>query len=300
MKAQDEPQIWWTADELVEGAAARGLDASPRLIRNWTEEGLIDRPRLTSLGRGHGMELGVWPENQLRLFLLLLEKRQRQHVRRDGGLAKVPVALWLWYGDDFAPLRQVRRALRTWARLNQSPPLSAADATARAVVDRLSHPDARRAARIRFRDAITRSASGELLSVEELAAAALPAIDPHRTGPRGPAGASLSARDFAGFVDAMVAGVDAVLLDRGGELLPDRMLDQARREYVATHNDYDEKRAVYAADPDLGHMHNEQTLSDLFEDVCKDLVAVLGFKILATRRRGRRKPRPESGASARR
>jgi hypothetical protein len=56
----------YTADQMVAAATGEGLPSSRRLVRDWVELGLLDRPRKRGLGRGKGT-VAIWSENQLQL-----------------------------------------------------------------------------------------------------------------------------------------------------------------------------------------------------------------------------------------
>ncbi len=114
----------YSRDEMLRAVAAKGFQASPRLVTDWVGLGLLDRPTRRGRGRGRGIE-ATWPENQLRLFLVLLGHRRRGvHV---GPLANVPVWLWLAWGEDYVPLRQARRALSTWLAADEKAPANRGD-----------------------------------------------------------------------------------------------------------------------------------------------------------------------------
>jgi len=102
----------WTKDELVAIADQRGAPASPRLITDWVQLGLLDHPKRHGLGQGRGTVAG-WPESQVRLWVLLVDKRPG--LKQMATLCNIPVALWLYFGDDYVQLPQVRRAMTTWA-----------------------------------------------------------------------------------------------------------------------------------------------------------------------------------------
>ena len=106
-----EPRLWASSD-LVAEARARGFDATPRLITDWVRLGLLARPHRRGLGQGRGSVAG-WEEPQFRLWLLLIEKRPT--VNQVVTLANLPVSLWLYFGDQYVGLPQVKRALATWA-----------------------------------------------------------------------------------------------------------------------------------------------------------------------------------------
>jgi hypothetical protein len=102
----------YTKAQLVEAAKAQGYSATDRLLTDWQAAGLLDQPTKRGLGRGKGIE-ALWPESQLRLWLLLLQKRSE--ITQVPTLCNIPVGLWLYFGDQYASLRQVRKCMRTWA-----------------------------------------------------------------------------------------------------------------------------------------------------------------------------------------
>jgi hypothetical protein len=98
---------------MVEIANSTGRTATERLLTDWQEFGLIDQPVKKGLGRGKGIA-ALWPESQLRLWLLLLDKRRE--TSQVPNLCNVPVGLWLYFGDEYASLRQVRKCMNAWAK----------------------------------------------------------------------------------------------------------------------------------------------------------------------------------------
>ena len=101
-----------TKAQLVALARARGHHATDRLLTDWQAAGLIDQPTKRGLGRGKGI-LALWPESQLQLWLLLLSKRAE--TNQVPNLCNIPVGLWLYFGDKYASIGQVRKCMRTWA-----------------------------------------------------------------------------------------------------------------------------------------------------------------------------------------
>lgn len=102
----------YTKAEMVRAAVATGHDATDRLLTDWQSAGLLDQPAKKGLGRAKGIQ-ALWSESQLRLWLLLLDKRRE--TSQVPNLCNVPVGLWLYFGDDYATMRQVRKCLRTWS-----------------------------------------------------------------------------------------------------------------------------------------------------------------------------------------
>ena len=278
----------FTADQLVARARAGGLAASPRLVRAWTELGLLAEPLVRNLEGRRGRQPGVRSRHQADLFMTLLRARQRQPEVSNAALANVPVWLWLFYGDDHVPTRQAERALRTWAAQARRPAWERALDAARSIVRRLAHPRARRAGRGRFRDAVARAQMGEAVSRESIAVEVRDALDPDHTGlPRGPLGAELTPQRFAFHGHAATLGADAAA---SGELSDER-LEAARVEYRRTRILYEEERGEFARDPELGHMHEEPTLEDLVNSACKDVVLLIGTQLEAADWRSRKPTR---------
>lgn len=98
---------------MIAAAVASGHSATDRLFTDWQAAGLLDHPTKRGLGRGKGIT-ALWPESQFRLWLLLLDKRRQ--TSQIPNLCNVPVALWLFFGDSYATLDQVKRSMRTWAQ----------------------------------------------------------------------------------------------------------------------------------------------------------------------------------------
>lgn len=104
----------YTRAGLAQAANDAGLGpVKERLITEWVERGLLDQGERTSHGRGGGRgALYLWSDRQHDLFLTLL--RKRPEVKNIASLCPIPVGIWLYWGDDWIPLRQARIALRTW------------------------------------------------------------------------------------------------------------------------------------------------------------------------------------------
>ena len=200
----------YTAEELVELASLNGLTATARLIRDWVSLGLLDRPRKRGLGRGKGT-IATWGQNQATLFLALLRQR-RDNTSSVHALCNLPVSLWLYSGDDYAPLSQVRRALATWSPRARSSSYNRALAAASEVVERFANPGAPAEAKRHLRDAIADIQAGVELDSSSLLRKAERVIDP-AVAPKGPDEAPISAQHYVRHVERMdrvIAGLSAV------------------------------------------------------------------------------------------
>lgn len=106
-KLDDGP---YRVEDLLATARSHGLQATSRLVYDWISKGLLDHPNRRNV-KGNVSTLS---REQAVLFLSLLELRSLGKRKQIGNLCNLPVALWLWVGDDFVSRDQARRALQTW------------------------------------------------------------------------------------------------------------------------------------------------------------------------------------------
>lgn len=141
-------------DDLVTDAERVGESATPRLIRAWTAVGLLDAPARRPAGKGHGSLPALYSPAQRELFVSLLRHRHNSGIR---SLARIPVFVWMYWGDSYVPLRQVRIALTTWLN-DATTSQKVARQTAQELLAQLDHPQATHAARTRLRDVLAQMA----------------------------------------------------------------------------------------------------------------------------------------------
>jgi hypothetical protein len=266
----------YTAEGLVREAANNGFNASERLILDWTSLGLLDQPNRHGLGRGKG-STAVWPENQRHLFLTLLA--QRKQVNRVSLLCNVPVWLWLWWGDDHVPLRQVRKALATWGKsqgfVKATVSWERARRTAGLFIKQIGHPKATRKAREALQTAVAEMFFRGTFEAETLLPLVQRVFDPKGTGqPRGPAGGQMTPDDIV----TMIAGRYAAL--RQIERIDESLFSWARFFYLAGLWNYQEQQPRFAADPDRGWLFEEMELGKVVADACLHLVTILGLALV--------------------
>lgn len=263
----------YTGTDLSTLAGQQGLSASPRLLRRWVQLGLIDRPEKHGLGRGRGT-VATWSANQATLLVELLQaQRSGPSI---GALCRVPVWLWLRWGDAYVPLRQVRRALRTWAEFARRPSWTDADRMARDVVALVAAPGVRRGVRRRLRQVIAEQASG-LLESGELLAAARDVIDIGPGVTRGPVAAPLNAAGYAELVAIRNETIERLTL------VADEELEAARAIYQSAGLLYDAEQPTLAEDAELGAMFGPRDAQAEIGQACIDLITIVGFE---HRRRG--------------
>jgi hypothetical protein len=147
-----------TAAELVANAKRRRLEpVSERLVGDWVEMGLLANPTRQGAGRGHGSRRATFSANQHELFIALLRQRAklaqakemqralprsaRDRETRIALLARIPLVLWTYWGDDYVDTRQARKALATSLDV-QTLPRERATKRAKSLVDAIAHADA--------------------------------------------------------------------------------------------------------------------------------------------------------------
>jgi hypothetical protein len=167
-----------TIDDLVDDSHALSLPATPRMIRDWSERGLLGYPSQEGRGkgRGQGSRKATYGANQRLLFRNLLQLRASGYSVRE--LALVPIYLWLYWGDSYVDLAQLRRALRTWA---PSPIMRRwqAEASADRIVRQFADPAATAEDRAALRDVIIQSCLSPTPNVESVWDALNWVFDPH-------------------------------------------------------------------------------------------------------------------------
>ena len=110
----DGPADDYTADDFLRTADAAGMPRKVPWLRSFVRDGLLDQPEKHGLpGQRGGRAPGTWPRTQFQLFLALLDQMQKG-VRQTATLCNVPVSIWLYFGPEYVPVRQVRRALGTY------------------------------------------------------------------------------------------------------------------------------------------------------------------------------------------
>ncbi len=190
------PELPATTADLIFDAQRLGVAITQRLITDWVERGLLDSPERQGAGRGKGSKPALFPVSQRKLFALLIQKRKE--TRKIPVLARIPLYLWVYWGEDYVPVKQARRVLRTWADDVLKTSLDSARRNAVATVTQLAASDAPADAvrelttlieRIGYQGFFTREHKlGVLLDI---------VIDPHRTGASfGPPGLTIDAATY--------------------------------------------------------------------------------------------------------
>ncbi len=267
-----------TTDELLADARAAGHVVTGRLVTDWVQRGLLDSPQRRGAGRGRGSTKGVFSGHQRELFATLLQHRSQE--RRVSALAVIPVALWLYWGEEYVPLRQVRKALVTWLEAYSLPTRDRADRLARELLAQLDHPDASDTARRRFTRLVGAAIYDRRLDEPALHDAMTAVFDPHHEGRRlGPPGARLNPDVVLTTSLRYAVAIDAVLRNA----VDDDAFGQARQRHLEGLAEYLQRQPQLAADAGtLAGMFTGPSFQVLVSSVCRNLLTALGF-VLASR-----------------
>jgi hypothetical protein len=268
-----------TRDDLLRYAWAAGHShVSARLITDWVELGLLDHPARRGLGRGRGTA-AEWPEEQLQLFLLELKQRDGG-ARRVPTLCNVPVALWLHFGDRYVPLRQVRRALKTWATTSVRGTFASQRAARQSAADLIAWlaPGIERSARQKeLADqlgAITyRIAQGEPYDLDRLVETVAKAITPLGVEPD-TAPTSLAVM-YARTLRARISAIARL------ESVSDDVFLFARTQVQLAEQQYAALQPQLSRRDKDGHLYGERSWQERANNACSDLFTHLGFILLA-------------------
>jgi hypothetical protein len=114
----------YRAEDLIAYASTVRAGANRRQVTEYISLGFLDHPRKPGLGRGIGSAPGTWSWAQRELFRVLWAQRP---LLTTAELSNFPVYLWMFWGDQHVPLRQVRKAMKTWLSRVQFVSTAAAD-----------------------------------------------------------------------------------------------------------------------------------------------------------------------------
>lgn len=266
-----------TIDQLVKDAAERGYQITARVIRDWTQAGLLDYPQKRPAGRGQGSHQALYSENQRNLLLTLL------HHRSDNGissLARIPVGIWMYWGEQYVELPQVRRAMGTWlgdAQVSQRH----ARATAREILRQLDNPAATAAARRELIATVSEGAYTARFDFERLERAVRAVFEPgaetiHRA--LGHPAAPMTAESILEAVKARCTAAQRLI---AGEITDQEFL-AARHAHLVGYAEYAMQRGRYAAMAPADHpdMYEPVTAEIALNSCCGHLLTTLGLNTL--------------------
>jgi hypothetical protein len=260
------PGDWFTQEQMLAEASRAGFDANRALIERWVGHGLIDQARTIGGGPKRGVLRG-WPENQRQLWLTMLDKRRQTDSPQT--LANVPVSIWLIWGEDYVPLRQVRRALETNSEVRSNSPRHDYPRAARKLVRDLARSDAHPRAKDALIDALIHAARDRRFDDEKIA----PLVD-RVVGPADSSAQADGPRVF-GILKAQWAARTHFYEFKDGHFRWARMF------LVSAQADYERVRPLLASDPRFGKLHEPYDLDHVANRACRDMLLVLGMAIVA-------------------
>lgn len=160
--------VEYTKSDLVKALQALGYTKiSERLVTDWISMGLLGEGR--RLGRGKGGGRGakfVWSDEQFALFRTIVEQRPR--VKSVVVLTAIPVETWLYWGERWVELPQVKRALTTWWGRTQRNGWDSSLHVARVAVNSICPPNTPRIARQDFREILAEMILQKSYSLKDL------------------------------------------------------------------------------------------------------------------------------------
>jgi hypothetical protein len=203
-------------------------------------------------------------------------------------LALIPLGIWLGWGEEYVPVRQARKALKTWFG-NGRRRREVCQEAAKGVLGQLDHPMASETSRNRlvrlyaevtYRGKMTPSQQAEL---EDAARAVFEPRTVFGTSGLiravGPAQAPFTVESFMVRTASVTAAIEAVRKDEVTEAI----LRQARRVYRASKEHYFAMRPVLEAQAtgQIAQMFAETNGEAEINNIGRDLLGVIGLLLTA-------------------
>ena len=258
----------YTQAELLDEARAANFTVSQGLIERYVTLGLLDAAHPDGTDRGY--KRGVrwtWSENQRRLWLTVLDKRRQ--IDKPRALANIPVQIWLYWGEEYVPLRQVRRALETYSEVRLSAHRHDYPRAARSLVRSLARPGANPRAKAAAIDVLIESTRSRQLDVDALRPLLVELV-----GPADPTAQTDGPRAL------FVLTAEWAAVTRFDELT-DAHFRWARAFSLYGQADYAQNQHELSADARFGAMHQPFDLQHLANRACQDVLFVVGMALVA-------------------
>jgi hypothetical protein len=173
--------VEYTRAELVTIAQAAGFPhANEALVSAWAQDGLLAKG--VNIGRGKGGDRGalyVWSEAQKNLFLSVL-KFHVPGTKAVPRLLGIPTCTWLYWGWQYVPLVQLRKAMEKWSfhRTKAGHNLRRTEPDVRRVVKTWRDPSGSAADRRALEDALTDAYVHQTWDTSRLLRLGRAALDP--------------------------------------------------------------------------------------------------------------------------
>ncbi|MCX5426168.1 hypothetical protein [Streptomyces sp. NBC_00078] len=267
-----------TIDQLVQDAASHSHTITARLIRDWTEKGLLDYPQRRPAGKGHGSHPALYDEKQRHLLLTLLHHRKQGVGIRT--LSQIPVGIWIYWGHDFVPLRQVRVAMATWIG-DPRASLRRARQIAQTILQQIDHPAATPAARKALLDMLADAAYTGRVDLTALESAARAVFEPgfsplHRAV--GHLSAPLTVDSQIGIIDARLRAIAKLTTGQ----FSDDDFRNARHAHLLGYAQYVRDQPFLATQEPADHpgLYEPVTAESTLNQSCDHLLTALGLGII--------------------
>jgi hypothetical protein len=283
-----------TISDLVCDADAAGFQATERLVRDWTRHGLLDYPQRRPAGKGHGSAPALYPAAQRNLFLTLLAKRPGNNV---ASLARIPVGIWMHWGEDWVPLRQARRALLRWlgdpdagARFEKDALRTSkrrALAAAKAITAQIESAGSTPAARHELIEALASASYSGVPDFARIDNAVKAVFEPGFSTLRKAAGHPAAPVMTESIICIFKARLTAVTALTAGNVT-DEQLTGARDSYLFAYAEYVAAQPVLAKASPAGRpqLYAPVTAEDTLSNCCGNLLSALGMELSYPERAG--------------
>jgi hypothetical protein len=265
-----------TIDDMIADAANRGHKVTARLIRDWTEQGLLDYPQRRSAGRGQGSASALYPASQRNLLLTLLHHRPGNHIR---SLARIPVGIWMYWGEEYVTLPHARRALMTWLGDPRSSQKAARDA-ARAILGQIDSPGATHQARRELLDVLTDASYTGRPDFERVEQAIRAVFEPGARHVHRAVGHPSAPMMTESMIGAMKARLSAATALKAGEV-DDETLLQARDAHLFGYADYAARQPFLAGSAPASHprLYEPVDAQTAMNQCCLHLLSAIGLEL---------------------
>jgi hypothetical protein len=266
----------YTLAELVIKAHQAGHpEVDERLLKWFVTTGLLDKAQLgISRGRAKGIPR-YWSDAQLDLLLLLLKNRAGD-AHRTATLSNLPVSWWLYRGDTFVPLRQAKRALKTWLGKTEHASWTRSTHSARELVAWFL-PNLSGEARDNVVHAIANITYAGRFDADELRTMLRDAA--------GPENAVMTDGETSYVTDLAIGPIEAIVYTRAHlDGIPDGLYRFARAQHQQSLSEYVATQPQLAANEHIGHLATPVTADALGNRACAHLAQMLGHLLLAADR----------------
>jgi hypothetical protein len=259
---------------MVESAHLAGFkDVKPRLITDWVARGLLGDGQRVGRGRGGGTGARFeWSEEQVALFKWLLTNRA--NVKSPVVLASIPVETWLYWGERWVGLPQLKRVLQSWWRRTNRTGWESSLEMSRKVAESIVPPQTPRKVKQDFRETLAGMIEAHDYSVEVF----ILMIDEVRVydpgfGVMGEMGASSD-------LVARVMLSKIVAMSRFDEIT-DEMFLEARARLSLSVLEHAHWQSLSDTDSTLTAPPDRISRTYLINKACEDLLAHLGMLLMA-------------------